>query len=146
MLNHLGSAPALGEDQLLGTATIVIRMAERKGLGAPVVRKKPAQPICDLARSASHRPHDPQVNDLGGESFVPTTQAAHAVPAVVGDPHVDEALRHAEASRGFGAGPPIDKNALNDQRALRRGEEARLSRQMVHVLLTRAAARQFQVD
>jgi len=132
---------------LLASETVVVRAAERQGLRRPVTNEKPAQTVHDPPSSAPNRSSDGKLNDLDGDCFTPrTAQTGHAVPSIVGNPNIDQALWYAKAGGGFGAAPPIDKDALYDQCALRHGDGARLGGQMVHVLLTLAAAQQFQVD
>jgi hypothetical protein len=81
------------------------------------------------------------MNNFGRERYARgTAQTPHAVSPKLGDPDIDLALRYVEGSRGFGAGPPIDKDALDDQRSPRRRDCARPSGSRFHAVLTRVAA------
>jgi hypothetical protein len=60
------------------------------------------------------------VNDFGTERFTwGTAQALHAVSPEIGDPDIDLTLRYVESRRDLGAGPLVDKDALDDQRSSR---------------------------
>jgi len=62
-----------------------------------------------------HQPHDHEVNELGNGGFARRpAQAHHPRPSELGDPDIDLALGYRESSRGLGAGPPINENALDD--------------------------------
>jgi hypothetical protein len=81
------------------------------------------------------------MNNFGRERYARgTAQAPHAVSPKLGDPDIDLALRYIEGSRGLGAGPPVDKDALDDQRSPRRWDCARPSGSRFHAVLTRVAS------
>ena len=79
------------------------------------MHKEPAQTVRDPASRAANRSPDREAKDFDGKGFARrATQAGHAGSPEIGDPDIDLALRHAERGRGFGAGPSIDENALDD--------------------------------
>jgi hypothetical protein len=113
--------PVVDGSGLVPAATIVVQAAQRQRLLERVPQEQAPKPVRDPAGKSPYRTRDGSVNDLSGEGFAgAATQAPHTVSPKLVDPDIDLALRYIESRGDLGDRPPVDKDALDDQRSPRR--------------------------
>src|SRR4029077_3064852 len=106
------------DKELVSAATIVVRALQRQRLRDRIPQEQAAKPARDPAGKFSHRTRDRKGNDFNWEHFAgAAAQAPHATPPELSDPDIDLALRYAEHTCGFRTRPPVDQDALDNQRA-----------------------------
>src|SRR5262249_23688878 len=102
---------------LVAAAAIVVRALQRQWRRKTLAQKEAAKRSGDPAGNFSRWPRDREVKKISGKcSTRVTAQASHCEPLEFRNQDIDLALGDAEGSCGLGAGPPVDKDALDDQR------------------------------
>ena len=122
-------------------------MAQRQGLDERLGGQRSAQPDQDFAPRRPHRAPYRRANHLRGDR--PSgilAQARHPVPAEIGHPDLDDALRHAKGGGSLDARPTIDDDALNDLASLSNVDCSAAQRRVLHAPRTRGHLREFPAN